>query len=282
MLTRAGIAVDDGQLPSVRVSLVDLVVPFALTDLDRASLRLGSGWAKRWTIGFATAEGTATYPVAELSGSCLPGAEPVRRFSWRTRQRHRPGLQYLVSTGRHHGFESLAEQRLLLALDFVGVEDVLSQPFELRMTTTDGWARHVPDFLAIGRDAVWLVDVRPANRVKPEDRMRFAATAEVALVLGWRFAVVTGWRPRVIGTIDALSAQRRPLADPLGLQRQLLDRAEHGPVCFEDLVGVTSLPAVARAHALHLIWHHRLGIDLAAPLDDDAWVWAASPPQGRR
>ena len=47
-------------------------------------------------------------------------AQPVRRFTWSTRQRHRPGLQFMVSTGRHHGFESLAEQRLLLALDFAG------------------------------------------------------------------------------------------------------------------------------------------------------------------
>jgi hypothetical protein len=39
-------------------------------------------------------------------------------------------LQYLVSTGRHHGFESVAEQRLLLALDFAAdLADVLSQPF---------------------------------------------------------------------------------------------------------------------------------------------------------
>lgn len=28
------------------------------------------------------------------------GCEPVRRFSWRRGQRHRSGLQYLVSTGR--------------------------------------------------------------------------------------------------------------------------------------------------------------------------------------
>jgi hypothetical protein len=53
----------------------------------------------------------------------------------------------------------------------------------------------VPDFLATGRDGTWLVDVRPGQRVKPDDRMRFAAAAELALVLGWRFAVVTGWRP---------------------------------------------------------------------------------------
>jgi hypothetical protein len=32
----------------------------------------------------------------------------VRGFTWRAGQRHRPGLQYLLATGRMHGFESLA------------------------------------------------------------------------------------------------------------------------------------------------------------------------------
>jgi hypothetical protein len=64
------------------------------------------------------------------------GVEPVRRFAWQRGQRHRPGLQYLLSTGRHHGFESMAEQRLLLALDFAGeLVEVCSQPFHLRFET---------------------------------------------------------------------------------------------------------------------------------------------------
>jgi hypothetical protein len=77
----------------------------------------------------------------------LRGAQPVRRFSWRTSQLHRPGLQYLVSTGRHHGFESHAEQQLLLVLDFAGgVVEVLSQPFRLAFTTSAGPGEHIPDF----------------------------------------------------------------------------------------------------------------------------------------
>jgi hypothetical protein len=64
------------------------------------------------------------------------GCEPVRRFAWRRGQRHRSGLQFLVSTGRHHGFESLEEARLLLALNFVGdLIDVLAQPLRLRYWT---------------------------------------------------------------------------------------------------------------------------------------------------
>jgi hypothetical protein len=59
----------------------------------------------------------------------VAGCVPVRRFTWRQRQRqrHRPGLQFMVSTGRLHGFESLQERSLLPALDFLGeAKDVLS------------------------------------------------------------------------------------------------------------------------------------------------------------
>ncbi len=170
-------------------------------------------------------------------------------------------------------FESLAEQRLLLALDFAGVVLVVSQPFRLRFVTRDGWRDHTLDFVGVLRDgSTWLVDVRPLDRVDEQARVCFAATAEVALAAGWRYAVVTGWRPQVLTTLDALSAQRRPLADRLGLQVELMAAAAAGPCAFGVLVAATSLPAAARAHALHLLWHRRLGVDLAAPLNDTSLV----------
>jgi hypothetical protein len=64
--------------------------------------------------------------------------------------------------------------------------------------------------------------VRPAARVAREDLVAFAASAEVALTLGWRYVVVTGWKPHVTTTLDSLSAQRRPLTDRLGMVDQLL------------------------------------------------------------
>jgi hypothetical protein len=214
--------------------------------------------------------------VQELMSVPIALCRPVRRFGWRPRQRHRPGLQFMGSTGRHHGFESMAEQRLLLALDFAGdLVDVVSQPFRLRFDTASGWRSHIPDFLAVTRNGIWLFDVRPAGRVGDDDRVCFAASAEVALAAGWRYAVVTGWRTRVTSALDTLSSQRRELTDPLGLQVQLLARAGSGSCAFGDLVAATSLPAVARAHALHLLWHRRLGIDLAQPLTDRSSVWTA-------
>src|ERR1700689_2272719 len=116
-----------------------------------------------------------TYEVPEAARrelSCGAGGEcqPWRHFTWRTGQRHRPGLQFLVSTGRHHGFESLEEQRFLLALDFAGgAVDVVSQPFRLRAETAGGWREHVPDFLAVTAGGVLLADVRPRSLVRDDD-----------------------------------------------------------------------------------------------------------------
>jgi hypothetical protein len=185
----------------------------------------------------------------------------------------------MVSTGRLHGFESLEERSLLLlALDFTGeVEEVLSQPFRLKFETAGGeTGEHVPDFLAVFRDGSrWLLDVRPAGLVKHEDAVRFAASAEAALEAGWRYSVVAGWRPHVLSALDALSAQRRELEDPLGLEGELLEAVAYGPAAFGDLVAAARLPAVARAHALHLLWRRRLGTDLARPLGDGSLVWLA-------
>lgn len=263
-------------LASDRCGWEELLAP-GFDDLDEAgkSLLRGAGWAREWAAHWKYDDGPAACPVRDLAAMPLRGARPVRRFSWSTPQRHRPGLQYMVSTGRHHGFESHAEQELLLALDFAGnLEDVLSQPFRLEFTAAGGPGQHTPDFLAVTRDGVWLIDVRPGARIEAGDRVRFAAAAEVALSCGWRYAVAAGWLPNVKATIDAVSAQRRPLRDPLGLQPVLLAAAEGGPVRFGELVEHGGIPAAARAQALHLIWERRLGIDLAVPLGDASLVHA--------
>ncbi len=207
----------------------------------------------------------------------IEGLQPVRRFGWGARQKHRPGLQFLVSTGRHHGFESLEEQRLLLALDFAGeVIEVLPQPFRLSFETAAGRrGEHVPDYLAVSQDGSgWLFDVRPAGLIGDDDMTKFVAAKEAALVNDWSYSVVAGWAPHVVSVMDAFSAQRRELTDRLGLEGQLLSAVVTGPRRFADLVNAASLPAVARAHALHLLWHRRLGIELGSPLSDETLVFA--------
>ena len=120
-----------------------------------------------------------------------------------------------------------------------------------------------------------LIDVRPAARIAVEDREAFAATAEAALAAGWRYLVVPGWRPQVMAGVDALSAQRRPVTDLLGVAAALLSAAEPDGTAFAELAGRCSWPAVGRALLIHLLWHRRLGVDLSRPLSDRSAVWPA-------
>ncbi|MGK5543311.1 TnsA-like heteromeric transposase endonuclease subunit [Streptomyces sp. URMC 127] len=263
------------RFPSDTCALEELVVPYAVGGGVRDRLLLGETWSRRWSVTWRLHGGEVVWAVRDVAGVSLLSSEPVRRFSWRAGQRHRPGLQFMVSTGRHHGFESLEEQRLLLALDFVTVVEVLPQPFLLSFEHAGGRGSHTPDFLAVmPSGGLWLFDVRPRQLVHESDELKFAAAAEMAAACGWHYTVVSGWQPHVQSTLDQLSAQRRPLEDPLALQGQLEVAVDRCPgIVFGDLVDGTSLPAVARAHALHLLWHRRLAVDLGRPLGDGSPVW---------
>ena len=159
-----------------------------------------------------------------------------------------------------------------MALDFAGdLVDVVSQPMKLSYETSDGLRAHTPDYLAVTRSGVWLIDVRPEHLIRAKDLESFAAAAEVALVCGWRYTVVGRWREHVPASLDAISSQRRPLTDPLGLEPGLLASIGAGAEFGQVAAGSRCEP-VARALLLHLIWARRLGVDLSQPLTDRSRV----------
>jgi len=152
--------------------------------------------------------------------------------------------------------------------------DVVSQPMRLRFDTAERRRSHTPDFLAVTRSGVWLIDVRPEHLIREEDLESFAATAEVALSCGWHYVVAARWRDHVWPALDAISSQRRPLSDPLGLRPALLASARRG-LTFGELAATAAYEPLARAQLLHLIWRRQLGVNLAEPLADRSPVAAA-------
>src|SRR5581483_8804685 len=151
-----------GWISSPSCTVDDLADVYEVPEAARQELVCAPGWVNRWKASWRRDGAVNEQPVSELGHIVAEGCRPWRHFTWRTGQRHRPGLQYLISTGGHHGFESLEEQRFLLALDFAGgVTSAVSQPCRLRAETTAGWREHIPDFLAVAEDGAWLVDVRP-------------------------------------------------------------------------------------------------------------------------
>jgi hypothetical protein len=87
------------------------------SEAGRACLGLAAAWSGRWAVTRKFSGADMACTVRNLGAVPVAGCQPVRRFSWRRGQRHRPGLQFMVSTGRLHGFESLEERSLLLALE---------------------------------------------------------------------------------------------------------------------------------------------------------------------
>jgi hypothetical protein len=257
-----------GRLWSHLAGWEDLLVPVS-ADAGVPGLDLGEGWPDRWLVFWRTGRDLVSCPVGEVARRPVAAGAPVRWFSWQRGQRHRPGLQFLVSTGRHHGAESLEEARLLLALDFAGdLVGVVSQPLKLRFGTAAGSREHTPDFLAVARRGVWLIDVRPERLIREADLESFAAACELAVACGWRYVLAARWREHVPSTLDALSSQRRPLSDPLRLRPGLLAAAARPGARFGQVAAASGCEPVARAQLLHLLWHRRLGIDLAEPLAD--------------
>ncbi|MFD3875426.1 TnsA-like heteromeric transposase endonuclease subunit [Streptomyces sp. NPDC058623] len=262
-----------GPVWSHNCSFDELAVLFEVSEAGDV-LDTGPGWPRRWSATWRTAQGEIVTPVRDLAAFEWPVSRPARAFAWRPGQRHRPGLAYMSATGRLHGFESLAERRVLLALDFVGgVTEVLSQPFTLKFTTHERPVRHAPDFLALTDGTALLIDVRPADLIKPDDAEKFAAAQRAAGAAGWTYAVVAGWRLQPWAALEALSARRRAMSDPLRLLPELLGLAAEQPRRLGELVAATSQPALARAYVLHLLWSRRLTVDLALPLGDESWVY---------
>ena len=151
-------------IPSDSCTWDQLCVAEPVDRTARSSLDLHTGWSRRWTATWKIGSAEVVGPVRDMHAAPITAARPMRRFSWRTGQLHRPSLAYSTDTDRLHGAESHKEALTLLALEFAGdVTHVLGQPFALRYSTGGKARSHIPDVLATTATDVWLIDVRPAS-----------------------------------------------------------------------------------------------------------------------
>jgi hypothetical protein len=72
----------------------------------------------------------------------------------------------------------------------------------------------------------------------------------------------------VLTTVDTLPSQRRPLTDRPGMVDQLMAVVADGPKPFGEVASQTTVPAMAGAYLLHLLWHRQLGMNLGSALGD--------------
>jgi hypothetical protein len=218
--------------------------------------------------------------LGAVAGIAFEDAVRVRDFPSYRRQRHFPGMWWLATTGRHVGFESWLERDHAMLLDFDrDVSGLSSQPFTLTWWDPAGKAvSHTPDYFArLADGSAVVVDVRPADRVKPADAAKFAMTASAcAAVAGWSFRLVHEPDPVLAANVRWLSGYRHPRHDRpqvSGLLREVFAGGQEllaGAEMAGDLIGV--LPVL-----FHLMWRGDLLADVSVPVHDATLVrtWAA-------
>lgn len=229
---------------------------------------------ERFELAYADERGEQRIPLTEAWSVPFEACTPVRGFPSYKGQRHHNGRWWTATTGGLVGYESWLERDRLVLLDFdPEVVGIASQPFWLFWTTAEGKTRsHAPDYFARLADGSALVlDVRPADRIKPRDQVAFDATREVCEALGWRYEVAGAPPASLLANVRWLAGYRHPrhhlpdVADALraafAASSGLLDGAEQ----VGDPIAV--LPVL-----FHLLWRRDLHANLNRPLHPDAKI----------
>ncbi|MGX6739126.1 TnsA-like heteromeric transposase endonuclease subunit [Streptomyces xantholiticus] len=159
------------------------------------------------------------------------------------------------------------ERHHAMLMDFdPKVTALVGQPFRLFWAGRRGRRGHVPDCFARPHGGGGLVvDVRPDNRIEPDDAEAFAATARACELAGWAFRRVGAINPVLLANVKWLAGYRYP-------------RNHREPVASKLTAGFAepkALPAGAervgdRLAVLpvlyHLLWRRILEVDLESGL----------------
>lgn len=205
--------------------------------------------------------------VAEVA---FEDVTPARRFVMYRGQRHFPGMWWSATTGRHVGYESWLERDHAMVLDFDrDVVGFSSQPFTLSWRVSGKAVSHTPDYFArLADGSAVVVDVRPADRVKPRDAVKFETTAAVCAVVGdWSFRLVHELDPVLVVNVRWLSGYRHPRHDHPRLGPMLRRVFARGGALLAGVSAVAD-PIGGLPVLFHLLWRGNLVTDLSVPLHD--------------
>ncbi len=207
---------------------------------------------------------------------------PVRRFASYRGQRHFPGWYWAATTESLVGFESWLERDRAMLLDHDRrVVGLASQPFRVTWPGPTRRISHTPDYFARLDDGSGLViDVRPVDRVGPEDAVKFAATEAMCRAMGcWSFSLVHEPEPVEMANVRWLSGYRHP-RNRVGTVEARLAEVFHEPQLLMDGAQAAGDPLAVMPTLFHLLWCGDLHVDLAIPLNDGSRVGLAAVSHG--
>ncbi|QYB07707.1 TnsA-like heteromeric transposase endonuclease subunit [Rhodococcus sp. USK10] len=233
------------------------------------------------TVTYLPAGGNAALAVStdELWTIDFEHVQPVRSCPSFKGMRSFAGEWWCATTGRHVTFESWVERDFLVEADFDSqICGIAAQPFRLEYPGGGERRRaHTPDFFLRSADGGGVVvDVRPDDRIGPDDVTAFEATARVCDKVGWTYRRI-GEQPSVrAANLRWLAGYRHDRVVADGIANALVTAVSSTtgmPIhMLADAAGerIIVLPTL-----FHLLWRQRLHADLAdRPLTLDTVVRA--------
>ncbi|MEW2275708.1 TnsA-like heteromeric transposase endonuclease subunit [Streptomyces griseofuscus] len=193
---------------------------------------------------------------------------PARRFPAFRGQGNWCGWYWSATCGGHVGYESWLERDRLRLLDFDPlVTGMSSQPFRLSWAGVGGKrVRHTPNFFARRADGTGLVvDVRPDERIEPDDATKFAVTAAACRAVGWDFVRVGTPDGVLMANVRWLAGYRHPRVHRPEVAARLLEVFTDGGGLLTGARRVGDQIAVLPVLS-HLLWRRVLAVDLEAGL----------------
>ena len=205
-------------------------------------------------------------PLSVMWGLPFERVEPVRSFRWSRGLRHWSGWWWSSTSNRHVGFESWLERDHAMLLDFdPDVTGFASQPFWLHWPGEMRRCRHAPDFFARLADGSGVViDVRPDERIEPDDADAFAVMSAACAQVGWQFRRVGAPDPVVVANVRWLSRYRHPRYGSRTVTAQRLLEVFEQPIGLLDGVAAVGDRLFVLPVLYHLLWRRELVADLVA------------------
>jgi hypothetical protein len=233
----------------------------------------GWGWlveAEDFWLEYVDARGDLHEgPLEVMWPARFEAAGQVRTFPSYRGQRNFPGWYWAATCAELVGYESWVELGQLTRLDSdPDVMAMAAQPFRLSWRSGDQARRisHTPDYFVRRRDGTGVVlDVRPDDRIQPEDAVKFEVTAAACARVGWGFERVGVLDPVLAANLRWLSGYRHPRV------RRELVAAELRAAFAQPRGLLTGARAVGDPIAVlpvlfHLLWRRELDVDLEAGL----------------
>lgn len=213
--------------------------------------------------------------LARLDVQDLDLARVIKSYHGQT---HVGGWYYFGKLQRHLRYESGLERLRLMLLDHdPEVTVVATQPFQLLFKHEGRPFSHVPDLLVVRPNLPRRVeDVKPLKFLnKPVNVLAFAVTRDACERAGLEYAVWSEPPAVVAHNVRYLAGYRRA---PMHLN-------EYAPVLLEHVQEGLPLGTLARRSGpnhwvrpvlYHLVWTHRLTLDLLRPLSNQTLVTPGS------